>query len=93
MRHTYASHWVMDGRPMEKLRTILGHEDLTTTMRYAHLVPGAFTAADLAAVGFDFSPAVDGKVIPLAPTGQSDKLGTDSHGDCLDAATAEKKAS
>jgi integrase len=93
MRHTYASHWVMDGRPMEKLRTILGHEDLTTTMRYAHLVPGAFTAADLAAVGFDFSPAVDGKVIPLAPTGQSDKLGTVGHGDGLDAAAAEKKAS
>jgi hypothetical protein len=23
-RHTFASHWVMDGRPIEKLKEILG---------------------------------------------------------------------
>jgi len=91
-RHTFASHWVMDGRPMEKLRLILGHEDLSTTMRYAHLVPGMFTAADLAAVGVDLSPAA-GKVIALAPTGQSDKLGTVGHKDGPDAAEPTKKAS
>lgn len=49
---------------MERLRLILGHEDLSTTMRYAHLAPGSFTAADLAAVGVDLS-APAGKVIPL----------------------------
>jgi hypothetical protein len=78
---------------MEKLRIILGHEDLTTTMRYAHLVPGAFTAADLAAVGFDLSPVADGKVIRLARRGRSDKLGTVDHGAPSEGAAAKKKAS
>jgi integrase len=63
-RHTFASHWVLDGRSMERLRLILGHEDLSTTMRYAHLAPGSFTAADLAAVAVDLS-APTGKVLPL----------------------------
>jgi hypothetical protein len=49
---------------MERLRFILGHEDNSTTMRYAHLAPGNFSAADLAAVGVDLS-APAGKVLPL----------------------------
>jgi integrase len=49
-RHTFASHWVMDGRPIEKLRDILGHSTVQVTERYAHLSPEAFGAADYAAV-------------------------------------------
>lgn len=39
LRHTFASHWVMDGRPIAHLKEILGHTSVTTTERYAHLAP------------------------------------------------------
>ena len=52
-RHTFASHWVMDGRPIEKLGLILGHSSVSTTERYAHLSPDLFTAADLSAIEVD----------------------------------------
>lgn len=36
LRHTYAS-WLVDaGVPLEKVRELLGHKDLTTTQRYVH---------------------------------------------------------
>jgi integrase len=64
-RHTFASHWVLDGRSIEKLAAIMGHEDISTTMRYAHLRGDLWRDEDLAAVRVDLSPA-RGKVIPLA---------------------------
>jgi integrase len=54
-RHTFASHWVMDGRPIEKLRDILGHSTVQVTERYAHLSPDAFGQADYAAVFVDLT--------------------------------------
>ena len=30
-RHTFASHWVTDGRPIEKLRDIMGHSTVQVT--------------------------------------------------------------
>lgn len=41
LRHTFASHLVMRGIPMKAIQELLGHRDIRTTMRYAHLVPGA----------------------------------------------------
>lgn len=36
LRHTYAS-WLVDANvPLEKVRELLGHKDLTTTQRYVH---------------------------------------------------------
>jgi integrase len=52
-RHSLASHWVMDGRPIERLREILGHSTVKVTERYAHLRPGMFTVEDLEAVAVD----------------------------------------
>jgi site-specific recombinase XerD len=52
-RHSFASHWVMDGRPIERLREILGHSTVKVTERYAHLRPDMFTEADLEAVAVD----------------------------------------
>ena len=52
----------MDGRPIEKLREILGHVSVTTTERYAHLRPEAYNRDDLAAVAVDFSL---GAVVPI----------------------------
>jgi integrase len=39
LRHTFASHFVMNGGNILVLQKILGHSTLTMTMRYAHLAP------------------------------------------------------
>lgn len=41
MRHTAASWLVQDGVPLYDVQKLLGHEDFTTTQRYAHLAPDA----------------------------------------------------
>ncbi len=43
LRHTFASHWVMASGDIFRLQKILGHKDIKTTMRYAHLAPDVFT--------------------------------------------------
>ena len=39
LRHTYASQLVMAGVDLTTIRELLGHADIHTTMRYAHLAP------------------------------------------------------
>jgi site-specific recombinase XerD len=39
IRSTYASYYVMGGGSIMRLKEILGHEDLQTTMIYATLSP------------------------------------------------------
>jgi integrase len=39
LRHTFASHFVMQGRNLLTLQKILGHKDYQTTLKYAHLAP------------------------------------------------------
>lgn len=39
LRHTFASHFMMNGGNILALQRILGHHSLTMTMRYAHLSP------------------------------------------------------
>jgi len=39
LRHSYASHLVMSGAPIKAVQELLGHRDLTTTQKYAHLTP------------------------------------------------------
>lgn len=50
LRHTFASHLVMKGVSLKVVQELLGHKDLKTTMRYAHLAPqvrrDAVTALD-----------------------------------------------
>lgn len=38
LRHTFASHFLMRTKDLKTLQEILGHSDITTTMRYAHLL-------------------------------------------------------
>ena len=39
LRHTFASHFMMNGGNILVLRDILGHADIKMTMRYAHFAP------------------------------------------------------
>jgi site-specific recombinase XerD len=39
LRHTFASHFVMNGGNIIALQKILGHSSLNITMRYSHLAP------------------------------------------------------
>ncbi|WP_293267727.1 tyrosine-type recombinase/integrase [Neptunomonas sp.] len=38
-RHSFASHFVMNGGSIVTLQRVLGHSSVKTTMRYAHLCP------------------------------------------------------
>lgn len=43
LRHTFASHWVLDGGDIFRLSKILGHSSVVITQRvYAHLIPEAW---------------------------------------------------
>ncbi len=39
LRHTFASHFMMNGGNIYDLQKILGHTSLEMTQRYAHLAP------------------------------------------------------
>lgn len=39
LRHTFASHFMMNDGNILVLKRILGHTDIKVTMRYAHFAP------------------------------------------------------
>lgn len=40
LRHTYASHYIMNGGSLAELQSLLGHSSPSMTLKYAHLAPG-----------------------------------------------------
>ncbi|MFH1529197.1 MAG: tyrosine-type recombinase/integrase [Pseudomonadota bacterium] len=52
LRHTFASHWMMNGGDIYRLQRVLGHRSIVMTERYSHLSPTAFSA-DYAILGVD----------------------------------------
>lgn len=44
-RHTFASLLVMRGAPLNAVQALMGHSDIKTTMRYAHLAPNSLRQA------------------------------------------------
>lgn len=47
LRHSFASRMVQRGVPLKAVQELLGHSDIKTTMRYAHLAPSDLTRAVL----------------------------------------------
>ena len=56
-RHTFASQWVLEGKPIGRLARMLGHTETEVTERYAHLRPDLFPAEDRQALAI----ALDGR--------------------------------
>src|SRR5205807_1845270 len=65
LRHSFASHWMMNGGDIFKLQKVLGHQSITMTERYSHLAPGAF-AGDLQRLGREPAGHILGSVVPWA---------------------------
>lgn len=47
LRHSFASHFMMNGGNILALQKLLGHHSLTMTMRYAHMAPDHLNEARL----------------------------------------------
>ena len=45
LRHTFASHLAMKGVPLNAVQVLMGHTDIRTTTRYAHMAPSTLRAA------------------------------------------------
>ena len=40
MRHTFVSNLLMQGVDVRAVKELAGHQNIQTTMKYAHLAPG-----------------------------------------------------
>jgi integrase len=69
LRRTFASHLVMTGIGLKAVQELLGHADLTMTMRYAHLSQGHLQEAVAALNGLGKGGAgkVDGELTDDTP--------------------------
>jgi integrase len=69
LRHSFALFLVNAGRSLYEVQKILGHTQVKTTQRYAHLSQDTLLAATNTAVdaaGIDFLPMVAKPILPLS---------------------------
>lgn len=71
-RHTFGSHWVLQGGSLEKLALLLGHSSSEVTKRYAHLRPELLDAKDTARAQVDLGP---GEVVALRSVPDASEAG------------------
>lgn len=64
LRHTFASHFIMNAGNVRTLQTILGHSSLQMTMRYTHLAPDFMNQAKL------LNPLQSGKIMERFSAGK-----------------------
>ncbi len=57
LRHTYVTRLAAAGVPARTIMDLAGHEHLSTTMRYMHMIPGAASRAVAALESFDHAGA------------------------------------
>ncbi|MGZ3695749.1 MAG: tyrosine-type recombinase/integrase, partial [Bdellovibrionota bacterium] len=62
MRHTFASHFMMNGGNIYDLQKLLGHSTLEMTQRYAHMSPDHLEKAIQIV---SFSPKGTGNVVSI----------------------------
>lgn len=71
LRHTFASNLVMEGVDIMTVKELMGHKDLTMTLRYSHLAPNHKTkAVNILDRALSLNPpqsAVCQKVVSLRP--------------------------
>jgi site-specific recombinase XerD len=72
LRHTFASRLVMKGIDLTTVKELLGHKDITMTLRYSHLSKSHVKSAVLAldekcdtcvTVGYDTEIAISSKAL------------------------------
>lgn len=71
LRHTFASHFMMNGGNIYDLMILMGHSDIQTTMRYAHL-SSAHLANKSELVRFDMPKLAE--VIELRPSNHNSTI-------------------
>ena len=72
LRHTFASHFVMNGGSLYDLQKLLGHARFEETQRYAHLCPEHLAKAiNIVSFGGPETPAPAAQPAAVAKTEQS----------------------
>lgn len=67
LRHTFASHFVMNGGSLYDLQKLLGHARFEETQRYAHLTPEHLAkAVNIVSFGGTLPPAPSENQVPAA---------------------------
>jgi integrase len=77
LRHTFASHLAMRGKPLKVIQEMLGHSSIETTMIYSHLMPEIAREAvkSLDAPRPPAAPAAPASVAPAPETSTKKSAG------------------